>query len=139
MVTPTTPQAAYLAGDYLNGATPTAPPLPEGTFTNTEIEVNANGQIDTVGSGGSTPATIITNGTPVAPGTAQAQPVATIAGVIAGSVASWSLPNAPDATWQTGIAVILVCGAGTVTPYLVNPTAGSITPVAQVLNIRVQL
>ena len=80
---------------------------------------------------------IITNGTLIAAGTAQAQPPLTIFGVTTNSAAMWSLPNAPDATWQTGIAVILVCTNDTVTAYLVNGTAGSITPIAQVLNIKV--
>lgn len=79
---------------------------------------------------------ITTNGTLIAAGTAQAQLVANIAGVTAQSAAMWSLPNAPDATWQTGIAGFLVCGAGTVTLYLVNPTAASITPIAQLVNIK---
>lgn len=82
---------------------------------------------------------ITTNGTLVAAGTAQAQPALTLAGVTTTSAVAWSLPNAPAATWQTGIAMIFVCTANTVTPYLVNPTAAGITPVAQLVNIKVIL
>ncbi len=82
---------------------------------------------------------ITTLGTLVAAETAQAQPALHLPGVSVDSAAAWSLPNAPDATWQTGIFVILVCTANTVTPYLVNPTAAGITPIAQLLNIKVIL
>lgn len=82
---------------------------------------------------------ITTNGTLIAAGTAQAQPALTLAGVMTTSAAMWSLPNVPDATWQTGIFMILVCTADTVTPYLVNPTAAGITPIAQLVNIKVVL
>lgn len=80
-----------------------------------------------------------TLGTVIAAGTAQLQPILTIPGVTAGSVAIWSLPNPPDATWQTGIAVMIQCDTDTVFLYLVNPTATPITPVAQAINIRVIL
>lgn len=82
---------------------------------------------------------ITTNGTIITAGTAQAQPTLALSGVTTKSAAMWSLPNVPDATWQTGIAMLLVCTANLVTPYLVNPTAGSITPVAQLVNIKVIL
>jgi hypothetical protein len=83
--------------------------------------------------------TAATNGTQVAAGTCQAQTPLAIANVVATSKAFWTLPNAPAGTWQTGIAVQLVVSAGAVTPYLCNPTAGAITPAAQVLNIGVIL
>lgn len=79
---------------------------------------------------------IITLGTIIAAGTAQAQPALALAGVTDSSAAMWSLPNAPDATWQTGIFVILVCTTDTITPWLVNPTAGGITPISQLVNIK---
>jgi hypothetical protein len=82
---------------------------------------------------------ITTLGTLIGAGTAQAQPPIAIPGVLPTSAAAWSLPNVPDATWQTGITVILVCGTNQVTPYLVNPTAAGITPIAQLINIKVIL
>jgi hypothetical protein len=83
---------------------------------------------------------ITTLGTLIAAGTAQAQPaLSPLFGVTTGSAAMWSLPNAPDATWQTGIAVLVVCTLNTVTLYLVNPTAAPITPIAQLVNIKVIL
>jgi len=88
---------------------------------------------------GATQQTAATNGTQVTAGTCQAQTPLAITGVVTTSKAFWSLPNAPVATWQTGITVQLVVSAGAVTPYLCNPTAGNITPAAQVLNIGVIL
>lgn len=85
----------------------------------------------------STAQQIITLGTSVAAGTAQAQPALTLAGVTGASAAIWSIPNIIDATWQTGICVIVVCSPNTVTLYLVNPTAAPITPKAQSVNIKV--
>jgi len=82
---------------------------------------------------------ITTNGTLIGAGTAQAQPALTLPGVTTKSAVAWSLPNVPDATWQTGIAMIFVCTANTVTPYLINPTAAGITPIAQLVNIKVIL
>ena len=88
------------------------------------------------GTGVTAGATIVTNGTAIAPGTSQAQPDASITGVTTASVGFASLDAAPDATWQTGIFWITQASAGKITVYLVNPTAASITPVAANLNVR---
>lgn len=79
---------------------------------------------------------ITTNGTVVAAGTSQAQTAISIPGVTPTSVVAWSMATPPPATWQTGIQVTPVCGNGTVNIYLTNPTAGSITPAATIINIR---
>jgi hypothetical protein len=81
--------------------------------------------------------TVTTNGTAVAAGTCQAQPALTITGVTTASVPLWSIPTALPATWQTGIDVYPVVTANTVTLSLCNGTAGSITPAAQAVNVRV--
>jgi hypothetical protein len=87
----------------------------------------------TIGSGTST-----SNGTAIGAGTSQAQPAITITGAITTDVATCSLNAAPVATWQTGIQFLLpVVTANTVTPWLSNPTAGSITPVAAVIRCSV--
>jgi len=112
--------------------------LTPGTFNPTQETVNPVGVISSVGGAGGMNVTVTTRGTVVNAGTAQAQPGVTVTGVTTASVASWSLPNAPDATWQTGIAGFTVCTANTVTLYLVNGTAGNITPVAQTVNLAVQ-
>ena len=78
-------------------------------------------------------------GTTIAAGTAQPQVPITIVGVTTKSAIAWSLPNAPDGSWQAGIIVFFVCTANTVTPWLMNPTAGNITPIVQLLNIKVIL
>jgi hypothetical protein len=89
----------------------------------------------TLGNGG----TITTNGTAVGAGTCQAQPALTLTGVSTTSAVDWSVPTALPATWQTGIHVMPVVTANTVTLSLCNASAGSITPAAQVVNIRVIL
>ena len=81
--------------------------------------------------------TVTTKGTAVAAGTAQAQNAVTLSGATATSAIAWALAAAPAASWQTGIQVVPVVANDTVTIYLVNPTAGSITPVAATINIRV--
>lgn len=81
--------------------------------------------------------TVTTNGTAVAAGTCQAQPALTVTGVTTGTAVFWSVPTALPATWQTGIAVSPVVTANTVTLNLCNGTAGSITPAAQAVNVRV--
>jgi hypothetical protein len=133
------PTGDSLAGTVNYGSYPARILLPPGTFNPTQETVNPVGVVSSVGGAGGGNAQVTTNGTAVNAGTAQAQTPVTVAGVTTSSVASWSLPNAPDATWQTGIAVMLVCTANTVTVYLVNPTAGPITPIAQAINIAVQL
>ena len=112
--------------------------LTPGTFNPTQEVVNSVGVISSVGGAGGSNAQITTNGTVVNAGTAQAQPSVTVTGVTTSSVASWSLPNTPDPTWQTGIAVVTVCTANTVTVYLVNPTGAAITPITQKINVAVQ-
>jgi len=82
---------------------------------------------------------ITTNGTAVGAGVCQAQPAATITGVTTTSTAEWSVPTALPATWQTGIHVMVVVTANTVTLSLCNASAGSITPAAQAVNIRALL
>lgn len=89
----------------------------------------------TLGNGG----TITTNGTAVAAGVCQAQPALTLTGVGTTTAVSWGVPTALPATWQTGIFIQPVVTANTVTLSLCNGTAGSITPVAQAVNIRVSL
>lgn len=81
--------------------------------------------------------TVTTAGTAVTNGTCQAQTGVTITGVTTASVVAWSIPTALPATWQTGITVVPVVTANTVTLNLCNPTAGSITPAAQAVNVRV--
>jgi hypothetical protein len=80
---------------------------------------------------------ITTAGTAVAPGTCQAQTGITITGALTTSAVAWSIPAALPATWQTGIAVMPVVSANTVTLNLCNPTAASMTPAAQLVNVRV--
>lgn len=79
---------------------------------------------------------ITTNGTAVTAGTCQAQPAATITGVTTTSAAMWSVPTVLPATWQTGIFVMPVVTTNTVTLSLCNGTAGSITPVGQLVNVK---
>lgn len=121
------------------GKAPIGPSAPSGTVLTDGSTISGNGQAQPLSWVPPATQQVTTNGTLIAAGTAQAQPALTFPGTTTTSVAIWSLPNVPDATWQTGIAVQLVCTANTVTPYLVNPTAGGITPVAQKLNIKVIL
>src|SRR6202022_1290756 len=79
-----------------------------------------------IGAGTST-----SNGTAIAAGTSQAQPGISLSGATATDVALCSLNASPPASWQTGIQMLPpVVTAGVVTPWLSNPTAGSITPLA---------
>jgi hypothetical protein len=80
---------------------------------------------------------ITTHGTAITAGSQQAQTALSIPGVTPSSVVAWSIDGTPGANWETGIEVLPVCTAGTVTLYLVNPTAASITPAAQVINVRI--
>lgn len=87
----------------------------------------------TIGTGTST-----SNGTAVGSGVSQAQPAITITGATVTDVATCSLNAAPVATWQTGIQLLpAVVTANTVTPWLSNPSAGSITPAAAVIRCTV--
>lgn len=86
-----------------------------------------------VGSGTST-----SNGTAIAAGVSQAQPAITVTGATVTDTAVCALNAAPVATWQTGIQLLpAVVTANTVTPWLSNPTAGSITPAAVVVRCTV--
>jgi hypothetical protein len=87
----------------------------------------------TIGSGTST-----SNGTAIAAGNSQAQPAITITGATTNDTARCSLNAAPPASWQTGIQVLpAVVTANTVTPWLSNPTTGSITPVGTAIRCTV--
>lgn len=106
--------------------------------TNTRGSINnGNGSIFDVavmvGSG-----SVTTAGTAVGSGTCQAQTGISVAN---SAITDNVIPNinaALPATWQTGIALQAhVTVAGTVTVYLCNPTAGSITPAAQSVNVKV--
>jgi len=80
---------------------------------------------------------ITTNGTAVGAGTCQSQPTASITGLTTSSTLTWSSSVALPATWQTGIQVEFdVSTAGTAKVWLCNPTAGSITPAATVINVK---
>jgi hypothetical protein len=80
---------------------------------------------------------ITTNGSAVAAGTCQAQPTVSISGLTTSSTLTWSSSAALPATWQTGIQVEFdVSTAGTAKVWLCNPTAGSITPAALVINVK---
>jgi hypothetical protein len=82
---------------------------------------------------------VTTAGTKVSAGTCQAQTGISISGVTPSTAVNWSVASALAATWQTGIAVVPVVTAGTVTLNLCNGTAADITPAATVLNVRVVL
>lgn len=131
-----------LTPDQIYGSYPPVPILVPGTANLSSVTINAEGRITNVASGNQPTATNargVTNGTAVGPGASQAQATVTVTGCLTTSVAAWSLPNVPDVTWQTGIAVMLVVGTNAVTPYLINPTAATITPVTQTLNLGVVL
>ena len=87
----------------------------------------------TIGSG-----TVTTAGTAVAAGTSQGQPELTITGAKTTDVAHCSLNAAPVATWRTGIQLLApVVTSNTVTVWLSNPTARSITPAATTVRCTV--
>jgi hypothetical protein len=87
----------------------------------------------TVGSG-----TVMTAGTAIAAGTSQGQTGITITGATTSDVAHCSLNAAPVSSWQTGIHLLPpVVTANTVTVWLSNPTAGSITPAATIIRCTV--
>jgi hypothetical protein len=99
----------------------------------TVVKVNSTPLTQSIGSGTST-----SNGTSIASGVSQAQPAITITGATTTDVAICSLNATPVATWQTGIQLLpAVVTANTVTPWLSNPTAGSITPAATVIRCTV--
>lgn len=81
---------------------------------------------------------VTTKGTAIPAGTAQAQTALSVVGATANSAVSWAVDGSLPASWQTGIMVVPVVSNDTVTLYLVNPTASSITPVAATINVRIQ-
>jgi hypothetical protein len=98
-----------------------------------EVRWNGIPLTQTLGSGTST-----TNGTAIAAGSSQAQPAITIPGATATDTATCSLNTSPPPSWQTGIQILAaVVTSNTVTPWLSNPTAGSITPVPATLRCRI--
>lgn len=110
------------------------------TFAAVSLTADVSGVLPlaNAGSGLNQTATqqITTNGTSVAAGVTQAQPTATITGITTTSACMASVPTALAATWQTGIQMILVVATNTATLQLSNPTAGSITPAGQLVNIK---
>jgi hypothetical protein len=87
----------------------------------------------TIGTGN-----VTTAGTAVTNGTSQAQTGITVTGALTTDSCTANLAAALPATWQTGIQFRCdVTASGTVTVNLMNPTAGSITPAATVVNVRV--
>jgi hypothetical protein len=98
------------------------------------LYINTNSVAASAGVAGGT---VTTKGTAVAAGTAQAQTALSVPGITANSAIAWSIATPLPATWQTGIQVVPVVANDTVTIYLVNPTASSITPVAVQINVRV--
>lgn len=103
------------------------------TAANSGILLNSKQVTRTIGSGTST-----SNGTAIGAGTSQAQPAITVTGALTSDTATCSLNAAPPATWQTGIQFLPgVVTANTVTPWLSNGTAGSITPVATAIRCTV--
>lgn len=110
---------------------------------NSTVQIGSGAAITSSGAGGISASTIGTgtstsNGTAVGAGVSQAQPAITITGATVTDTAVCSLNAAPVATWQTGIQLLpAVVTANTVTPWLSNPSAGSITPVAAVIRCTV--
>jgi hypothetical protein len=87
----------------------------------------------TIGTGN-----VTTAGTAVGAGTSQAQTGITVSGALTSDSCTANLGAALPATWQTGIQFRCdVTTAGTVTVNLMNPSAGSITPAATQVNVRV--
>jgi hypothetical protein len=78
-----------------------------------------------------------TLGTQLTTGTAQAQTAFTVTGATTSNSCVCALGIAPPATWQTGIVLTCAMTANTLTPWLTNGTAGSITPAAEPINCRV--
>lgn len=91
------------------------------------------GQVSqTIGTG-----TVTTAGTAIASNSSQSNTM-TITGATATDTAKCSLNAALPASWQTGIQVsIPIVTANTVSFWLSNPTAGSITPVAATVRCAV--
>lgn len=81
--------------------------------------------------------TILTNGTTIPPGTAQAQSPVTIAGITSASVCYVSFSSPPPASWLTGIDILpVVVSNNTATVLLSNATTQLITPGGIQLNVK---
>lgn len=81
---------------------------------------------------------VTTAGTAVTNGTCQAQTGITVTGALTSDNVVANIGAALPATWQTGIVLSAhVTAADTVTVYLCNPSAGSITPAATQVNVRI--
>lgn len=108
------------------------------TFTYTPNTVDQTGSISsgaiTTGNAALQENTL---GTQLTTGTAQAQTTFTVTGATTGMGCECNLGVAPPATWQTGIILGCAMTANTLTPWEFNPTAGSITPAAVLINCRV--
>ncbi len=87
----------------------------------------------TIGTG-----SVTTAGTAILTGACQAQTNITVTGTAVTDAVSANIGAALPATWQTGIQLSAhPTATNTVTVYLCNPTAGSVTPAATAVNVRV--
>jgi hypothetical protein len=87
----------------------------------------------TVGTG-----SVTTAGTAVAALTCQAETGTSVTGALTTDAVVPNIGAALPPTWQTGIVLSAhVTAANTITVYLCNPTAGSITPAPTQVNVRV--
>lgn len=121
-----------ITNNLFNGNVTVTPGTNGASYTFSFLGANAN-VTQTIGSG-----TVTTAGTVVNAGTSQAQTAITITGALTTDVAICALNASPVATWQTGIQMLPpVVTANTVTVWLSNPTAGSITPAATVVRCTV--
>lgn len=81
---------------------------------------------------------VTTAGTAVGSGTCQAQTGITVTGALTTDNVVANIGATLPATWQTGIQLSAhVTAGGTVTVYLCNPSAGSITPAATAVFVRI--
>jgi hypothetical protein len=125
------------ARDVANGVIVTKLPAYESVSDFQVITINSGTLFLTTSETGAVGGQITTNGTAIAPGTSQAQGALAVEGMTAASTVTLSLAAVPAASWQTGINMVAVAETGQVVVYLENPTAGSITPAAAVINVRV--
>lgn len=80
-------------------------------------------------------ATLTSAGTAVAPGAMQAQTTLPLPGMSVASVCLCEAQTLP-ATWQTGVILGCLPLANSATCEIFNPTAGTITPTAVTVNVR---
>lgn len=124
-----------LGGLSRNGSVYTlnGPPSGPATLLIPQTAGNTATATVTIGTGN-----VTTAGTAIASGTCQAQTGITVTNAATSDSAAANLGATLPATWQTGIQFRAeVTGANTVTVNLCNPTAGSITPAATQVNVRV--